>query len=76
MAIALMLILLGVGVNIVMFSQAHKNLPRFAKTCQGCGCQAPPMEYPPAVDECPVCQWMAYQNLQHHLGIRHNRPEN
>ena len=64
MAIALLFVLLGVSINIAMLFQAHKEFPRFAKTCQGCGCQAPPMAYPPAIFECPMCQWMESQNLQ------------
>lgn len=58
MTIALIFLLLGVGINIALLGQAHKNFPRFANTCKGCGSQAPPMDYPPTVYECPVCQWM------------------
>jgi len=70
MAIALLLMVFGVGINIVMFSQAHKAFPRFANTCQGCGCQTPPMAYPPAVSDCPMCEWVARHNLRHQLGLQ------
>jgi len=63
MAIAVLLLILGVGVNVAMFSRVAKGFPRFAKTCEGCGCQAPPMSHPPTVHECPICQWMQYQQL-------------
>jgi Zn finger protein HypA/HybF involved in hydrogenase expression len=69
MTIALVLLTLGVGINLVMLTQVQKGFPRFANTCKGCGCQAPPMEYPPAVYECPICQWMVQQNLWDHLKL-------
>jgi hypothetical protein len=67
MVTALLLALLGVGINIAMLTQAQKGFPRFAKTCQGCGCQAPPMPYPPAVHACPGCHWLENQNLSQSL---------
>ncbi len=73
MAIALMVLFLGIGINVVMLRQPPKRFPRFAETCQGCGCQAPPMEYPPAVAECPICQWMANQRLHHQLALNGDR---
>lgn len=58
MTISLMFLVFGIGINLAVLRQVHKNFPRFARTCEGCGCQAPPMEYPPAVYDCPICQWV------------------
>ncbi len=58
MAIAILLLMVGAVINVIMLAQPRKTLPRFTNICIGCGFQIPPMEYPPSVYECPICQWM------------------
>jgi hypothetical protein len=58
MAIITTLLIMGIVTNLIVLAQPQKTLPRFAKTCTGCGCQTPPMEYPPAVYGCPMCEGM------------------
>jgi hypothetical protein len=64
MEIAITLIITGIFTNIVTLAQPRKTFPRFAKACVGCNCQTPPMEYPPAVYGCPVCQWVEQMTSQ------------
>jgi hypothetical protein len=58
MAIAILLLITGMVINVIMLAQPRRMLPQFTEICTGCGFQTPPMEYPPPVYACPICQWM------------------
>ncbi|MBW4520514.1 MAG: hypothetical protein KME16_12535 [Scytolyngbya sp. HA4215-MV1] len=56
MVTALVLIGLGVLVQTVVLTTTQTVLPRFVKVCPTCRNQLPPMEYPPAIYDCPECE--------------------
>ncbi len=56
MVTAIILIALGVLTQAVVLATSRNKLPQYNKNCTTCGYQVPPMEYPPAFDDCPNCQ--------------------
>ena len=56
MITAFVLIGLGVLTQVVVLATTRTGLPRFTKPCPTCGNQAPPMERPPALSDCPECE--------------------
>jgi hypothetical protein len=61
MVIEIILIITGIATNVVVLMQPLKAQSRFTETCTGCGGQAPPVEYPPAVHQCLLCDWKQHR---------------